>query len=93
MIRAFYQWKKQICILALQYASPACASTLEFLVLQQGLNVCFPCAFLTRIQVLYARPDGMIQPGIAAGVAKGDGIPKPFPGPGGLASIYSSLEI
>lgn len=83
--------EKQICTLALQYASAACASTLEFLVLQQGMNVCFPCAFLTTIQVLYARPDGMIQPGIAGGVAESDGIPKPFPGLGGLASIYSSL--
>lgn len=85
--------EKQISILALQYASPACASTLEFLILQQGMDLCYPCAFLAMIQVLYARPDGMIQPGIVGGVAKSDGIPKLFPGIGGLAFIYSSLEI
>lgn len=85
--------EKQICIVALQCASPACASKLEILVLQQGMNVCFPSAFLTKTQVLDVRPDGTIQAGIEGGVAKSDGIPKLFPGLGGLAFIYSSLEI
>lgn len=37
--------------------------------------------------------DGTTQPGIAGGVAKSDGIPKLFPGLGGLAFIHSSLEV
>lgn len=85
--------EKQICILALPCASPACASTLEFLVLQHGMDVCLPCAFLTMTQVLNVRPDGTIQPGRVGGVAKSDGIPKFFPGLGGPAFIYSSLEV